>query len=62
MFIKSFITIFLVLFYFHLVLPIKIVPDSWATMWYKATCMLLSWVLHAMIGATIVSVLYQIWN
>jgi len=61
MFIKSFVTIFLALFY-HFVLTTRLVPTKEATIWEKLTCVLLNWSIQALIGANIVVFLYQIWS
>ena len=61
MFIKSFITIFSVLFYIFILQSHITVEDS-APIKMKLTMKIINWVIQAIIGANIVVFLYHMWS
>ena len=60
MFVKSFVTIFLALFYVA-VLMSAIVPDQEVPMSQKLLLKLLTWFIQAAIGANLIVAIYHIW-
>lgn len=61
MFIKSFVTIFLALFYLYVSFS-KITAPKEATTVQKVFLKLFTWTIQAIIGANIVVFLYHIWS
>lgn len=62
MFIKSFVTIFFALFYSFVVLYVKITPKKGSPKVEYFLAILLTWFTQAIIGATLVVLIYHIWN
>jgi len=61
MFIKSFITIFLALFYIF-ILQSRVIVEDKEPIIVKLTMKLGTWLIQAIIGANIVVFLYYIWS
>jgi len=62
MFIKSFVTIFLALFYYFGVLFTHLTPPEEATKAQRVFLMFFTWFVQAYIGANLVVFLYYIWS
>ena len=61
MFIKSFSTIFLALFYIFILQSHILLTDD-APIMMKLTVKLITWFIQAIIGANIVVAIYYMWN